>query len=336
MVDEKVLSKVKIQERIYDNMLGLFQFVVEEKGEYYKNNPDKIPDQHSIKKLISLYGNQNAAISGAVGLIPGPMGMAAAVPEIILILRNQIRMVYDIGVAYGKSDMMTKELLAGVFASSLGSGAIGLLTMHGSKVLVRRTSLRVFQKVVQALAGKVTQQALKSMISKWLPFIGAAAMSVWSKITTDIIGKKASEILSKEIEFVETETDEDADVFIEPEPIFNSDLITKIKIVALCNLMKIDGVIQKTEIEFIEELIKKSELDSSTVNELKEKLKSPDLDEIDFSVFPAGYIETMGMVIDLVALAKRDGEFHIAEKNYIMQIGEKVGFTKDEILSYMN
>ena len=118
-------------------------------------------------------------------------------------------MVYDIGVANGKESMITKELLAGIVLSAIGNGATGLLVMHGSKILVRRTSLRVFQKIVSLLAGKVTQQALKAAISKWLPIVGAAFMAWLSGHMTQKIGRTANEIFSKEIEITDADLAED-------------------------------------------------------------------------------------------------------------------------------
>ncbi|MGB9739315.1 hypothetical protein [Chloroflexus sp.] len=68
------------------------------------------------------------AISGGLGLIPGSFGLLAVVPEIGLIIRNQVAMLYDIGMAYGKDNVITVELLLGIFGSALGAGGISLLT----------------------------------------------------------------------------------------------------------------------------------------------------------------------------------------------------------------
>ena len=123
--------------------------------------------------------------------MPGPLGMLAVVPEIALIMRNQIAMIYDIAVAHGKEDAIEKELLASVFLAAMETSAGGLLVMHGSKVLVKRSSLRVFQKIVAILAGKMTQKALKAAISKWVPIVGAAFMAWLSNHLTRNIGRKA-------------------------------------------------------------------------------------------------------------------------------------------------
>lgn len=323
-----------IQAKLSERMMDLFETIVKERRSYYQKNPDAIPSQAAAKEIISKYSYQNALISGGASLIPGPWGMAAAIPEIVLVIRNQIMMVYDIGMAYGQSKVLTKELLAGVFVSSLGIGGIGLLTMQGSKVLVKRVSLRVFQRIIALLAGKVTQQLLKSMISKWLPVVGAAAMAAWSKYSTNLIGKKTVEIMSKTIEIDEEElTLEDipaeakAEVTVEPAKMS--------KILSLANLMKVDGTMAEAELAYIETLITNSNLDSATASELRTRVNLPEKATIDYTVFSQDPDESLGLMMDLVALAKRDGEFHITEKMYIKQIGKLLGYSEEDTVEMM-
>ena len=85
-----------------------------------RKNPNNLPQLDSVSGLISSYTRNNAAISGGASLIPGPWGMAAVIPELTLVIRNQIQMVYDIGVANGKQAQLTKELLMGIFSHRHG------------------------------------------------------------------------------------------------------------------------------------------------------------------------------------------------------------------------
>lgn len=177
-----------------------FDYVIENRSDYYRKNPSNLPQLNSVSGLISSYTRNNAAISGGASLIPGPWGMAAVIPELTLVIRNQIQMVYDIGVANGKQAQLTKELLIGIFLTAMGSSAGSLLTIHGGKILVRRASLQVIQKIIAMLGGRVTQQVIKSTVSKWLPFVGAAAMATWTGYMTKNIGEKANELFKLEIE----------------------------------------------------------------------------------------------------------------------------------------
>lgn len=192
-----------MQQKLSKQIDGAFESVIETKKKYYISNPDKEPIRGSAELIIKSCAMTNAAISGGSSLVPGPWGMVAVVPEISLVIKNQIAMVYDIGVSNGKAASINKELLAGIVLSAMGTGASALIVMHGSKILVKRSSLQVFQKIVSLLAGKVTQQALKSTVSKWLPVIGAAFMAWISSQMTQNIGKRANEIFQKEIELSE-------------------------------------------------------------------------------------------------------------------------------------
>lgn len=335
----------KLQLELAEKLMGTFDLVISGRSKYYNENPDKIPTPAAVPSIIALYSTKNMAVSGGISLIPGPWGMAAAVPEVAIVIANQLYMIYDIGMAYGKSQVLNKELLAGVFLSAMGAGAGGLLVMHGGKVLVRRVALRVFQRIILLLAGKVTQQMLKSLISKWLPIIGAAAMAAWSYYMTRQIGNKAIEILEKPVEIVDEE--------IEDEKILEEALIaqatkrevpaidsmpnyTVLKIKALLNLMKIDKKITSTERTYIETLIENSGIDDSTKIELANLIDAEAKAQVDFTLFAKEPDEATGMLFDFVALAKRDGEFHLAEKIYIKQAGKMMGLSEGDIEAVMS
>lgn len=185
---------------LHSALNSAFDYVIENRSDYYRKNPSNLPQLDSVSGLISSYTRNNATISGGASLIPGPWGMAAVIPELTLVIRNQIQMVYDIGVANGKQAQLTKELLIGIFLTAMGSSAGSLLTIHGGKILVRRASLQVIQKIIAMLGGRVTQQVIKSTVSKWLPFVGAAAMATWTGYMTKNIGEKANELFKLEIE----------------------------------------------------------------------------------------------------------------------------------------
>lgn len=186
-----------------------FDSVIKNRKGYFEENPEKRPT--SIKRIISSCVRNNAAISGGANLIPGPWGMLAVAPELTLVIRNQIQMIYDVGAAKGKEGDISKELLIGIFLTAVGSSAGSLLTVQGSKVLVRRAALRTLQKVIAMLGGRVTQQAVKSVVGKWVPIVGAAALATWTGYMTRNIGLKADEIFSLDIEndssIIDTETD---------------------------------------------------------------------------------------------------------------------------------
>jgi len=331
---KKQEEKGAIQEKLEESMLGLFDQVIKDRGRYYSNNSDKIPTPENVDSIINSYANQNAIVSGGSGLVPGPMGVLTIVPELIFVIRNQLSMVYDIGVAYGHRNKLNAELLISVFGYALGSGALGLMVIHGQKILVRRASLRLMQKVVQLMAGKITQRVLKSMVGRWIPVAGAVALATWSKLSTHLISKRAISIFEKEIELSEEFASED----LSKETI-DSDLEVSldqrdfevIKMQSLINLMCIDGAVKQEEERFIGDMLNDSNLDGETKELLMKQLKDRFKVKVNYSKIMNEPDEAVGLMADLVALAKRDGDFHVTEKLFIKQIGKLLDFSSSDI-----
>ena len=326
----------KLQLQLAEKMMGSFDSVISSRSTYYDENPDKIPAPSDIPAIINSCATKNALKSGGVALLPGPLGMAVALPEIALLIRSQLAMVYDIGVAHGKGKVLNKELLAGIFLSALGSGATGLLVMQGGKVLVQRATLRVFQQLVTLLAGNVTQKMLKSLIAPWIPGVGAIAMGAWSNYSTRQLGKKAAEILAKSIEVSEEESDDEGIVegAIMAQPatvVAAAPIYTNLKIKALINLMKVDKKLAPEERGYIEVLIENSELADETKIELANLVDAETKTPVDFALFAKDPDEMTGMLIVLVALAQRDGEFRLAEKIYIKQAAKLMGVSESDV-----
>jgi uncharacterized protein (DUF697 family) len=194
--------------KVANALEGLFESVALTRKQHFVENPTKRPTPQDVDSIVKGYSNQNAIIAGAANLIPGPWGMLVAVPELIAIIRNQIQMIYDLGVAHGKEANLNSNLLLGIFSTVVGEGVIGLVSVKGSKLLVKKASLQVIQKIIWWLGGNISQKLLKQFISKWLPIIGAGVMAVWARQSTISMGEKASKMLAMDIVVSEEEVSE--------------------------------------------------------------------------------------------------------------------------------
>ena len=268
-------------------------------------------------------------ISGGASIIPGPLGMAAAIPEIIAVLNNQLKMIYDIAKANGQNEI-NKELLISVFLSAMGNATGNLLIVHGQKIMMKRVGQRVLQTLIKLLGGKITQQLAKSMAAKWIPIAGAIAMAAWSKYTTNKIGQKAKEVFSKEIVFENSEINESNIIDIVDEKI-NLKSIQKTKVQILINLIKIDNNIDSSEIKFIEDFMDKIEFDIDDKMDLIQQLNNQNKISVDYNILKNNNEEILYLLIDLVALAKIDNEFHITEKLFIKEIAKILEFNQEEL-----
>lgn len=306
--------------------------VIQERSKHYLEN--EAPNKHELTSLINSYGYRNAAISGGCSLIPGPWGMAAAVPEIILVIQNQLKMVYDIGKAHGHDEKtLDTQLLLEIVLSGTGNAGLTTATIVGQKLILTRAGARTIQRIIALLGGKVTQKLIKSMASKWIPVVGAAAMATWSKYSTEKIGKRADEMFKMHIEYQENTTE--TEIAIAPiTPIGQPELeFEKLKI--LINLIKIDGVCEKREMDHINILINNANIDDEKKNKLVDNLGTSLRFDIDYAVFMGQDDEILYLLIDAIALAKIDTHFDASEKMFIKQIAKKLEFSETDLNELM-
>lgn len=313
-------------EKLHDKILDLLGHTIEErKTEYAENKITDIPkDVEDIYKKVA---NINGIISGTAGLVPGPFGMALALPEITLITRNQINMVYDIGRSLGKEKQISKELILGIILSSAGATSIGILTVQGSKVVVKGTSLVVLKRIVAILGGRILKAEATSMLAKWVPIAGAAAMAAWSRYATMVIGKYAVSVFNKNIE-VSNEQYEEANV-IEENSTTNNVQLERLQV--LNNLLHIDRVINENEISLLKDLITKADISSKDKESLKTDLSNGKVYDIDYSIIKNSNTDATGLLMDMIALIQIDNNFHFSEKIYLKKVAEEIGIGKEEI-----
>lgn len=306
--------------------------VIQERSKHYLEN--EAPNKHELASLINSYSYRNAAISGGCSLVPGPWGMAAAVPEIILVIQNQLKMVYDIGKAHGHDEKtLDTQLLLEIVLSGTGNAGLTTTTIVGQKLILTRAGARTIQRIIARLGGKVTQKLIKSMASKWIPVVGAAAMATWSKYSTEKIGKRADEMFKMHIEYQENTTE--TEIAVAPiTPIGQPELeFEKLKI--LINLIKIDGVCEKREMDHINILINNANIDDEKKNKLVDNLGTSLRFDIDYAVFMGQDDEILYLLIDAIALAKIDTHFDASEKMFIKQIAKKLEFSETDLNELM-
>ncbi len=331
-----LLDKVNgdmIQEKLSQGLADAVEKVSHEREEYYKDHSN--PSKNEISYIIQSYGNKNAVISGGAGMIPGPWGMAASIPEIVAVIKNQMSMIYDIAKAHGHAKV-EKELIIAVLFGAVGNATTSLIVVQGQKIMVKRVGARALQNIIKILGGKITQQMAKSMAAKWLPIAGAVAMATWSKYSTHQIGNKAIEVFSRSIEF---ENDEMLEINTPDLAIEDTDLsgsISKVKIQTLINLMKIDGHIDEKEVQYIQNFIEKSNLSNEDEMQLIEQLGSSDKIKVDYSLFKDNHEDGLYLLIDLIALAKVDEKFDVTEKMFVKNIAKTIGFNENDLAELLN
>jgi len=209
MISQQNTSNKVIQElqnQVGEKIIASFDMVAQDRSNYFAKNPyqHQRPSTESANSIVNGYAKCNGGISAAANLVPaGPLGILAVAPEIITVMRNQIAMIYDVGVAYDKQQYLNKELLASVLISSLGTAANRVIVIKASEIIARKLTPSMFKRIVHQLTATVVNSAAKSSVSKWLPGVGPTAMGLWSAYSTKQVGNKAIQIFEKEIEILD-------------------------------------------------------------------------------------------------------------------------------------
>lgn len=102
------------------------------------------------------------------------------------------------------------------------------------------------------------------------------------------------------------------------------------------------GVLERIQIKkylknnLIEKFIDNSGLTSDEQMSLVEQISSKEKVQINYTPFKESTGESLYLLIDLIALAKADGEFHITEKMFIKTISKALKFDDNDLIELMN
>jgi hypothetical protein len=164
-------------------------------------------DPHKRAKAIARSAARKAAaISGTLALPPGPFGLATVLPDILAIWHIQRAMVADIAGAFGKSAFLEKETMMYCLFKHGGAALMSdVVSRVGERFIVQRASLKMIQLVLQKIGIRVTQRAIGSSITKWMPLIGALGVGAYAYYDTTKVAASAIELFSSEL-FVEGES----------------------------------------------------------------------------------------------------------------------------------
>jgi len=160
-------------------------------------NDDPLSRSREIARNAAL---RAASVSGVLALPPGPLGMAAILPDLLEVWRIQKQLVADIAAAYGKSALLTKEMM--VFCLFKHGAAMlmrDIAVRAGQRLLVRRVTLRTLQSALRKIGVRITQKVIAKSIAKYVPFVGAVAIGGYAYYDTSKVAATAIDAFSGEI-----------------------------------------------------------------------------------------------------------------------------------------
>lgn len=162
-------------------------------------------DGKNVEQLISSASRKAFAVSFASAIPPGFFGWATILPELILITKIQINLIYSIAKFYNQTEKLQIELLAIIFSNALGLElGKGVLKKAGAGIVISKMSSELLKPILEKISVKTLSRLVAKIPSRWIPFIAAPFFGAWSASNTKVIGYTADRMFSKEINFEES------------------------------------------------------------------------------------------------------------------------------------
>jgi uncharacterized protein (DUF697 family) len=114
-----------------------------------QETPQSLPEERA-REVAKAAAMRAAAISGALALPPGPLGLATVLPDLLAIWRLQQGMVADIAAVYGKSASLRREAMVYCLFKHGGAALVrDLVSRVGERIVIKQTTVIFIQKVLQ-------------------------------------------------------------------------------------------------------------------------------------------------------------------------------------------
>jgi hypothetical protein len=172
-------------------------------------NPLPLERARTIQTAAAL---KTAAVSGALALPPGPLGIAAIVPDLIAVWRIQAQMVADIAGAFGKTGTLAQEhMIYCLFRHAAAQVVRDLVVRVGERFVFRVATLPVLRATAQKLGVKVSQRVLAKSAARWIPVLGSLGVAGYAYYDTAQVGATAVELFQKDFDTAVADPEETND-----------------------------------------------------------------------------------------------------------------------------
>jgi len=141
-----------------------------------------------------------AAVSGALALPPGVLGMVTVLPDLVVIWRIQAQMVADIAGLFGREVELTRaHMVYCLFRHAASQAVRDIAVRTGERLVMRHVSQAALKSVLAGVGLSITQRAAGSLASRWLPIAGAGAVAAYAYYDTLQVAKTALRVLDSPV-----------------------------------------------------------------------------------------------------------------------------------------
>ncbi|MEW5833792.1 MAG: hypothetical protein AB1832_01895 [Pseudomonadota bacterium] len=145
-----------------------------------------------------------AMTAGSLALPPGPLGWMTVLPELLAIWRIQAQMVSDIAASFGREASLGREqMLWCLFRHTAAQAFRDLVVRMGDRLLFRRVTYTVVERIAKQLGVKVGQRAVGAGVSRWLPVVGAVGVGAYAYYDTRQVAATAIALFASDVDFVD-------------------------------------------------------------------------------------------------------------------------------------
>jgi hypothetical protein len=151
---------------------------------------------HAARGLARKAGRRAAALSGALALPPGALGMITVLPDLVAIWRIQAQLVSDIAGLYGRDMQLTRtHMVYCLFRHAATQFTRDVVVRTGERLMVRQLSGGALKSVLSGIGMTITQRVAGTTASRWIPVAGAAAVAAYAYYDTLQVAKTAVALL---------------------------------------------------------------------------------------------------------------------------------------------
>ena len=157
------------------------------------------PATHA-RKIARTAARKASLISGSLALPPGLLGWLTVLPELFGVWKVQAQMVSDIASVYGKRGTLNREKMLYCLFKHVSAQLLRDIAVRvGERVIIRETSLKFLQTVVQKLGAQVTTAVIGKSASRFVPLLGAMGVSAYAYFDTLQVAKNAVDLFESAV-----------------------------------------------------------------------------------------------------------------------------------------
>ncbi|HET6604682.1 MAG TPA: hypothetical protein VFG21_10835 [Xanthomonadaceae bacterium] len=155
---------------------------------------------HRSREIARTTAVKAALSAGVLALPPGPLGWITIAPELYTVWRMQAQMVADIAGAHGKRALLSRELMLYCLFSHTAAGAFRQLVIQvGEQHLIRRAPLQALYAIANKVALRIAQRSAARVVTRWVPLMGAAAVSGYVYLDTGKVADNCIDLFSRNV-----------------------------------------------------------------------------------------------------------------------------------------